>query len=304
MKERFFLSILMTVIFVIAISSLSFAVTLVGERVVFEPPNPMPGQEVTPVVHFSVQGGPVYLGISYTIRGTPAAHTPTLSFNAITGSNTLRLPSFRIPDPAPYEICFDISYFIVGANPARTGRLVSNACLKRNLRVASTGRGERRELPDLPVADSLPDLTVVRGEISHYPSQYAPGGHANMHISIANLGGTTAENVPWKAIINYILCWYVDWSPGTLDTFGLGKSAVKYGRIPRIAPGETVTVTAKFTEHVIETYDPWGRAHQKEWRYCEIFAARIDVDSPNRIRELNEGNNTFIFPWSRNPMWE
>ncbi len=284
-----------------AMTTASFAAVVVGERVTFDRPYPRPGEEVTPVVHFRVEGGPVSLSISYNARfssGLPLIGAPTTgTFN--TGTGTLQLSRLRIPDPAPYEICFTIYVSFVGrAEPPQL--LISEACWKKNIRVATTGRGERRVLPDL-VSGTLPDLVVVGPpnlETSERSGRLG-SGRVDVRFGIANLGGTTAEGVDWKVVINYIRCVEMV-RLGHLETSGLGVSTRRVGTIPRIAPGETVHVSTQFQESVMTYIDSGQEQH---WVPCEITGAKIEVDPSNRIREQNE-TNTFIFPGSRTPIFE
>ena len=299
-KIRIFSIILPFSILLATMTSASFAAVVVGERVTFDRPYPRPGDEVTPVVHFRVEGGPVNLSIGYTARfssGLPLVGTPTTgTFN--TGTGTLQLSRLRIPDPAPYEICFAIYVSFVGrAEPPQL--LISEACWKKNIRVAHTGRGERRVLPDL-ASGTLPDLVVIRPELDTSERSGRLGsGRAYVRFGITNLGGTTAEGVEWKVVINYIRCVEMV-HLGHLETSGLGASTNRVGTIPRIAPGETVHVSTQVNETVMTYIDS---SQDQHWVPCEIVGAKIELDPSNRIREQND-DNTFIFPGSQTPIFE
>jgi len=307
-KIRIFSFIFYFSILLATMSSASFAAVVVGERVTFSPPYTRPSEEVTPVVHFRVEGGPVNLSIGYTATfssGPPVEGAPkTGTFN--TGTRTFQLSRLRIPDPAPYEICFTVNVSFVGTAGAPQ-TLISGACLKKNIRVAITGRGDRRVLPDL-ASGTLPDLVVVNPQLrtshGHTLSTLDRGtaaGRADVHFGIANLGGTTAERVDWKVVINFERCVYWDYNPGGLDTGGIPPIAARrVGTIPRIAPGETVHVSTQFQESVM-TYIDSGQ--EQRWVPCEIIGVKIELDPSNWIREGNEGN-TFIFPGSRTPIVE
>jgi hypothetical protein len=302
MKKIKILSITFCFSILLAImTSASLAAVVVGERVTFDRPYPGPGDEVTPVVHLRVEGGPVNLSISYTARfssGLPLMGTPTTG-TLNTGTGTLRLSRLRIPDPAPYEICFTIYVsFVGGTEPPQL--LISEACWKKNIRVAATGRSERRVLPDL-ASGTLPDLVVVGPpelDTSERPGRLG-SGRADVRFGIANLGGTAAEGVEWKVVINYFRCVEMV-HVGHLETSGLGASSSRVGTIPRIAAGETVHVSTQFNETVMTYIDSGQEQH---WVPCEIIGAKIELDPNNRIREQND-NNTFIFPGSRTPIFE
>ncbi|HEX9902824.1 MAG TPA: CARDB domain-containing protein [Acidobacteriota bacterium] len=302
-KEKIFFAILSLAILLATMTSASLAAVIVGQRVTFDPAAPRPGETVTPVVHFQVEGGPVNLSLSYgavlpssgaTVVGT--AITGTFP----TGTNTARLSRFTISDPAPHEICFSIFVKIAGGTGAPQ-LLIERACLKRDIRVASTGTGERGVLPDL-ASGTLPDLVIVRPELNtKKPSAYLGAGEATVQFSIANLGGRVAEGVEWKVVINFDRCVRWDYNPGGLDRGGLPPVVAKrVGSIPRIAPGQSVFVNVKFNETVM-TYIDSGQTQR--WVSCDIYGAKIVVDPNNRIREGNE-DNTFIFPRSRTPINE
>ena len=301
-KERVFYVILSFAILWMAVTSASWAAVVVGQRVTFEPAAPRPGESITPVVHFQVEGGPVNLSLSYvaelysprvTVVGTAIAGTfPT-------GANTARLSRFTVPDPAPVEISFSISVKREGGTGAPQ-LLVDKAYLRRDIRVISIGRGDRRALPDL-ASGTLPDLVIVKPELNtKKPSAYLGAGEANVQFYVANMGGTTAENVEWKVIINYLKC-IERVTPGRLNTSGIPTLvARRTGSIPRIAPGQSVFVSVKFNETVM-TYIDSGQTQR--WVSCDIVGGKIVVDPNNRIREGNE-DNTFIFPRSRTPIEE
>jgi len=286
-----------------AMTSASFAAVVVGERVTFDRTYPRAGDEVTPVVHFRVEGGPVNLSMGYTAAfssGASGVFTSRIgTFN--TGAHTMQLSRLRIPNPAPNEICLTISVNLAGsAEPSQI--LISNACLRRDIRVASTGRGGRRVLPDL-ASGTRPDLVVLNPDLNTSARCGGlGGGRADVRFGIANLGGTAAEGVEWKVIINYHQCVRMrQWTPfETLETSGIPPITVRrVGTIPRIAPGETVPVSTHFDTTM--TYIDSGGDQQ--WVPCEILGVKIDLDPSNRIREQND-TNTFIFPGSRTPIAE
>lgn len=292
-----------------AMTSAAFGAVVVGERVTFDLTFPRPREEVTPVVHFRVEGGPVNLSIGYSVSFPPPGPTGigspnTGTFN--TGTHTFRLSRFTIPDPAPHEMCFSIYVRLAGGAGAPQP-LISGACLRRDIRVASTGRGDRRVLPDLP-SGTLPDLVVVRPHLrtshGHTLSTLDRGtasGRADVYFGIANLGGTVAEGVEWKVVINFERCVYWDYNPGGLDRGGIPNIAARrVGSIPRIAPGQSVFVEVKFHEPVMTYIDS---SQEQRWVPCEIRGVKIELDPSNRIREGNEGN-TFIFPGSWTPIFE
>jgi hypothetical protein len=302
-KERIFYVILSLSILLAAMTSASFAAVIVGQRLAFDPPSPRPTEEVTPVVHFQVEGGPVNLSIGYTavlsLSGATVIGT-SITGTFPTGTNTARLSRLTIPDPAPNEISFSVFVKIAGGTGAPQS-LISGAYLKRDIRVASTGRGYRGVLPDLS-SGTLPDLVDIRPDIStRKPSGRLGSGEAHIQFSIANVGGTVAEGVEWKVVINFNQCVYWDYNPGGLDRGGLPSIAAKrVGSIRRIAPGQSVFVEVKFHEPVM-TYI--NSSQVQRWVPCEIVGAKIEIDPNNRIREGNE-DNTFIFPRSLTPIHE
>jgi hypothetical protein len=278
---------------------------VVGERVTFDSAFPRPGDEVTPIVHFRVEGGPVNLSIGY-VTTSPLPYPTALSIGTFnTGAHNFRLSRFRIPDPAPSEICLSINVSFVGTAGAPQP-LITGACLRGDIRVSGTGRGERHVLRDLP-SWTLPDLAVVRHSLhtSHgYPGTLGRGT-ADISFGIANLGGTAAEGVEWKVVLNFIDCVRELLGSGfgrRLDTSGLGAPpARRVGSIPRIAPGETVDVRARFSESRM-SYITGSFRQEQRWVPCEIVGVKVEIDPNNRIREASEGNNIFIFPGSRT--WE
>jgi len=302
-KEKPFLVFLFLSVLFAALTSASFAAVVVGQSVTFDPAAPRPGEEVTPVVRFQVEGGPVNLSLSYvaelsyphvTVVGTAITGTYP------TGTNTARLSRFSIPDPAPNEICFSISVNKMGGGGAPQ-LLFDGVCLRRDIRVASAGRGERGVLPER-ASGTPPDLVIVKPELNtKKPSRYLGAGEANVQFHVSNLGGTVAENVEWKVVINFDRCVRWDYNPGGVDRAGIPPVVAKRtGSIPRIAPGQSVFVNVKFSESLM-TYIDSGQTQR--WVPCDIFGAKIEVDPNSRIREGNE-DNTFIFPRSRTPIKE
>jgi len=302
-KEKIFFVILSLSILLSAMTSASLAAVIVGQRVTFDPAAPRPGENVTPVVHFQVEGGPVNLSLSYgAVLPSSGATVVGTSINGTfpTGANTARLSRFTISDPAPHEICFNI--FVKIAGGAGTPQLlISGACLRRDIRVASTGTGERGVLPDL-ASGTLPDLVIVRPELNtKIASAYLGAGEATVQFSIANLGGRVAEAVEWKVVINFTECVHQSYVVGGIDSRGIPVIVAKRtGSIPRIAPGQSVFVNVKFSESVMTFIDS---GQTQRWVPCDIYGAKIEVDPNNRIREGSE-DNTFIFPRSRTPIKE
>ncbi len=105
LKIKTFGIIFLSLILFAAMTSASFAAVVVGERVTFDRTYPRPGDEVTPVVHFRVEGGPVNLSIGYTATfssGPSVVLTSTTdTFN--TGARTMQLSRLRIPNPVPMK---------------------------------------------------------------------------------------------------------------------------------------------------------------------------------------------------------
>ncbi len=306
LKTRAFSIIFFFPILLASMVSVSFAAAIVGERVSFSPLYPRPGEEVTPIVHFRVEGGPVNLSIGYTATfpsGSSMEGAPKTG-NFDTGVRTLQLSRLRIPNPAPYEICLTAKVRFAGATEAQT--LVSGACLKKNIRVANAGRGDRRVLRDLP-SSTRPDLVVVNPHLStshgHTLSPLDSGaahGRAEVAFGVANQGGTAAEGVEWKVVINFSRCVETV-SPFSLERSGIPRIAVRrVGTIPHIAPGETVPVSTHFQESEMTYIDSGGT---QRWVPCEITGVKIELDPSNRIREEND-TNIFIFPGSQTPIVE
>lgn len=239
--------------------SVSFAI-VIGERVEFSPTTIRAGETITMTVHFRVEGEPADLFVTYTARiipstapppptivGTPTRYNP--------GSHAVRL-SYRIPDPLPTKICFDIP--AVG---------IKDACLETAMIVASKGTYSTVGAPVRPQAAGagMPDLTVrIRSRqdiVNLFLVQIK--GSIRINVRVSNIGTLRADDIPVHL--------QFQGAGGNWVTFGLAK-------VKALNPGETVE-NLSFSA-------PEGMP-----KPIRGSRTRVVVDPDNRIAESNEDNN-------------
>ncbi len=268
-------------ILMMGIASLSFAQSIiVGERVEMVPPYAKAGDAVTIKVYFRVERAPLSCypfdfilkrtGETLPPRPTVVGASPS-TFNV--GSHSVDIP-WTIPSVAlPPGVRFEVIW------RDQTHVIIRDINLESLLRVSS-GTGSRVEAmlpapppPGPPTVSEGPDLRVMRVSFQErrtrvfVPLVSAIAGpitvdtDALIEITVQNIGRQTAENVRTHVEYNIADRWV---------------PFVELETIRRLDPGRD----KKFE---IQRVIPRGAT-----------GIKVIVDPYNQIREMDEGNNTFI----------
>lgn len=280
LTKALYISVLMA-IFIGSVVSISFAAIL-GERVEFSPANPRPGETVTLTVHFQVEGEPLTaLNMDYVTDppSPPRPPAPLIVGRFDVGRHTYRL-TYTLPTPVPPRICFTINTDIDG--DGRPQAIITGACLETTMRVASTGTGRRTVAvagPQIPTNPEGPDLRILEVRpvnrstgvvipiVSHAfaiirgDPVIPVDTDAFIDIKIQNIGRITAENIRTHVEYNIADRWVPFTEPETIRRLDPGHDVNR--RIQRVIPRGATGI-------------------------------KVIVDPYNQIREIDEGNNTFI----------
>jgi len=270
-----------------------YATTIIGEGIEFSPASAMPGDVITLLVRYRIEGDPADVVMSWTMVTVPANVSTPPPPNIILGrlgpgNHSFKIP-YAVPNPPPLRVCFDIKW--------GTQSIITGACLEGGLRAAGGGKGLRASsAPLAPLTPGgRPDLVVenltvenrcpgFRIQARNYPIGRGTA-RTEVGFDVANMGETVAVNAEWKVVIQYD---FVEGREGEnryrgdpIDVDFVARTAIVTGSIASLEPRQRIRVRRTLAMLADRTYT------------CGLPIYRIEAtaDPANRLGDSTRENN-------------
>lgn len=255
---------------------------VIGKRVEFSPSSVAPGEQITPTVHFTVEGGRVELHAQWAIVLPPEPGgrlRPTVVGSVVGGTfdpgdRSLALPLFEVPENIS-SLCFTVQAGIGAAATRQT--LVEGACLSEtvlSIRAADPGRNSR-------IRVMTPDPgTAVGDGVVFMPSTARPGATIQPMVGIRVTDAATEITLKWRAapVVRPGLSL-----PATEGTLRLGRKGVGNYRFPM--PGYRIPTSFFSVIH----YTVHVRLPNEDLDQTLINDARIEPVKGYRVSSTGSG---------------
>lgn len=269
-----------------------YATTIIGEGIEFSPVSAVPGDAVTLLVRYRIEGDPTDVVMSWSMTTVPASVSPpppSIVLGRLSPGNHSFKISYTVPNPPPHRVCFDIKW--------GTQSIITGACLEGGLRAAGGGKGLRvSSAPLAPLTPGgRPDLFVENLTVENrcpgfrIQSRNYPLGRGTAQtevgFDVGNMGETAAVNVEWKVVVQYD---FVEGRDGEnryrgdpIDVDFVARTAIVTGTIARLEPRQRIRVRRRLAMLTDRTYT------------CGLPIYRIEAtaDPANRVGDSTRRNN-------------
>lgn len=260
---------------------------VIGKRVEFSPSSVAPGEQITPTVHFTVEGGRVELYAQYVIvlpPGPGGRPRPTVVGSVVSGTfepgdRSLALPLFQVPQSIS-SLCFTVQAGIGAAAARQT--LVEGACLSEtvlSIRAADPGRNSS-------ILVMTPDPgTAVGDGVVFRPSTARPGATIQPMVGIRVIDAPAELTLKFRAspVVRPGLSL-----PATEGTVRLGRKGVGNYRFPM--PGYSIPTSFFSVIH----YTVYVRLPNEGIDQTLINDARIEPVKGYRVSSTGSGRRIAV----------